>query len=49
MTAFCPRCGDEIAEDQVIYLEDVTYCRDHAKTTTIYQHVMWRDAPGELG
>lgn len=41
MTAFCAKCSEEIAEDQVILVDDVTYWTEHAQSTTLYEHARW--------
>lgn len=44
MTAYCPKCNEEIAEDQVIPVEQTTFCAEHARSTTVFDYVMWRDS-----
>lgn len=41
----CPKCPDPIHPNQEVVLVDTTtFCRKHAKTTTILDYAQWRDA-----
>lgn len=46
MTAYyyCPKCREPLpAGTPACEVDSVTYCEDHAKTTTLFDHVTWRD------
>jgi hypothetical protein len=46
VTLACPKCREPLpAGTPACEVDSVTYCEDHAKTTTLFDHVMWRDQP----